>query len=105
MNRRDFAFLSGAAAIVPRAVLAQYTSKRFLIGYLSFPTKDTPLAVEDFLTAMRELGYTEGRDFEMLYRFADFHADRLPQLAVELVQLKPDVIVATATIQAVALKK
>jgi putative ABC transport system substrate-binding protein len=54
---------------------------------------------------MRELGYTEGQDFEMLYRFADFHADRLPQLAVELVQVKPDVIVGPATIQAVALKK
>ena len=54
---------------------------------------------------MRELGYTEGQDFEMLYRFADFHADRLPQLAMELVQVKPDVIVGPATIQAVALKK
>jgi hypothetical protein len=61
--------------------------------------------IEDFLTGMRELGYAEGQDFEMLYRFADFHADRLPQLAIELVQLKPDIIVATATIQAVALKK
>ena len=65
MNRRDFAFLFGAAAIVPRAVLAQNTSIRFLIGYLSFPTKSTPLAVrylEDFLTALRELGYTEGQE-------------------------------------------
>ena len=108
MNRRNFAFLFGAATIVPRAAIAQNTSRRFLIGYLTFPTKDAPLAVrylEDFLTAMRELGYTEGQDFEMVYRFADFHADRLLQLAMELVQLKPDVIVATATIQAVALKK
>jgi len=108
MRRRDFVLLTCAATVTPRTVLAQNTSRRFLIGYLSFPTKDAPLAVrylEDFLNAMRELGYTEGQDFEMVYRFADFHADRLPQLAVELVQLKPDVIVATATIQAVALKK
>lgn len=108
MRRRDFAFLFGAAAMAPRAVLAQATSRRFLVGYLSFPTKDDPLAaryLEEFLTGMRELGYTEGHDFEMLYRYADFHADRLPQLAMELVQLKPDVIVATATLQAVALKR
>jgi putative tryptophan/tyrosine transport system substrate-binding protein len=108
MRRRDFVLLTCAATVTPRTVLAQNTSRRFLIGYLSFPTKDAPLAVrylEDFLNAMRELGYTEGQDFEMVYRFADFHADRLPQLAMELVQLKPDVIVATATIQAVALKK
>jgi putative ABC transport system substrate-binding protein len=108
-TRREFiALLSGATAMVPRAVLAQTISRRFLVGYLSFPTKDNPLAVRylgEFLTGMRELGYTEGQDFEMLYRFADFHADRLPQLAMELVQLKPDVIVTTATIQAVALKK
>jgi len=108
MNRRDFAFLLGAATVAPRAVLAQATNRRFLIGYLSFPTKDNPLAVRylgDFLTGMRELGHIEGQDFAVVYRFADFHADRLPQLATELVQLKPDVLVGVATLNAVALKK
>lgn len=116
MRRRDFiALLSGAIAILPRAVRAQVISSRFRVGYLSYGTqdlnygaKDAPLTTRytgDFLTGMRELGYTEGQDFEMLYRFADFHGDRVPQLAMELVQLKPDVIVGPATIQAVALKK
>jgi putative tryptophan/tyrosine transport system substrate-binding protein len=116
MRRRDFiALLSGAIAILPRAVGAQAVSRRFHVGYLMYGTKDfnygakdAPLTTRylgDFLTGMRELGYTEGQDFEMLYRFADFHADRLPQLAMELVQVKPDVIVGPATIQAVALKK
>jgi putative ABC transport system substrate-binding protein len=54
---------------------------------------------------MRELGYTDGQNFEMLYRFADLHADRLPQLATELVQLKPDIFFAAATLNAVVLKK
>jgi putative ABC transport system substrate-binding protein len=97
-----------AATVAPRAVLAQAANRRFLIGYLSFPTKDNPLAVRyrgDFLTGMRELGHIEGQDFEMVYRFADFHADRLPQLATELVQLKPDILVGVATLNAVALKK
>jgi putative ABC transport system substrate-binding protein len=54
---------------------------------------------------MRELGYADGQNFRMLARFADFDADRLDALASELVQLKPDVIAAAATINAVALKK
>jgi putative tryptophan/tyrosine transport system substrate-binding protein len=54
---------------------------------------------------MRDLGYTEGENVEMLYRFGDFHADRMQPLATELAQLKPDVLVASATLNAVALKK
>ena len=61
--------------------------------------------VGDFLAGMRELGYTEGQNLEMIYRFADAHADRLQPLAVELAKLKPDVLVGSATINAVALKK
>jgi putative ABC transport system substrate-binding protein len=74
---------------------------------LGFAPKDTPLIVgylNQFLTGMRELGYAEGRDFEMVYRYADFHAERLPGLAAELVQLNPDVILGGATIQALAFK-
>jgi len=54
---------------------------------------------------MRELGYVEGRDFEMVSRYADFHAERLPELAAELVQLNPDIILGGATIQALAFKQ
>jgi putative ABC transport system substrate-binding protein len=107
MRRRDFVLLLGTAAMMPRARLAQ-AATRSRIGYLAFPTKDAPLGVRylgQFLTGMRDLGYTEGQDFEMIYRFADFDADRLPKLAVELAQLKPDVLVGAATINAVALKK
>jgi putative tryptophan/tyrosine transport system substrate-binding protein len=106
MRRRDFAFLVCAAAIIPRVVLAQATSRQFRVGSLWLG--NAPLTARyrgEVLTGMRELGYTEGHDFEMLDRFADFHADRFPQLAMELVQLKPDVILAPATINAVALKR
>jgi putative ABC transport system substrate-binding protein len=54
---------------------------------------------------MRELGYEEGSDFELLYRFSDGYADRIPSLAQEVVQLKPDVILATAPDTAVAVRK
>src|SRR6478672_8305289 len=106
MNRRDFVLLFGAVAMKPRAVLAE--PGRPVVGYLGFGTKDAPAFVRylpPFLNGMRQLGYTDGQNFEMLYRFADFHADRLPQLATELVQLKPDVFFAAATFNAVVLKK
>src|SRR5262245_59063040 len=108
MRRRQFISLLVTIAACPQTVLGQTAKKRPVIGWLSFPSKDAPLTVRyvgQFLTGMRELRYAEGRDFEMVYRFADFHADRLPGLATELVQLDPDVIVATTTLQAVALKQ
>jgi putative tryptophan/tyrosine transport system substrate-binding protein len=54
---------------------------------------------------MRELGLIEGRDFDMVFRSAEFHLERLARAAEELVQLNPDIIVAPATLQAVAVKK
>jgi putative tryptophan/tyrosine transport system substrate-binding protein len=54
---------------------------------------------------MRELGYAEGRDFDVTYGMADFHAERLPQVAADMVKLAPDVIEAGATIEAVAAAK
>ena len=54
---------------------------------------------------MQELGYVEGRNFAIIYRYADGYAERLPALAEELVGLKPAVILAPATGQAVAAKK
>ena len=61
--------------------------------------------VDAFLRGMREAGYSEGRDFDIVYRWADGYGERLPKLAEELVALKPDVILAPASGQAVAAKK
>jgi ABC-type uncharacterized transport system substrate-binding protein len=54
---------------------------------------------------MREFGLIEGRDFDMIYGSAEFHPERVPKAAEELVGLNPDIIVAMATMQAVALKR
>jgi putative ABC transport system substrate-binding protein len=108
MRRRQFITLIGGAAAWPFVARAQVTRKRPLIGRLSFGSRDTPLIVRyinGFLSGMRELGYVEGRDFDMTYAMADFHADRLPQVTAELVKLAPDVIVAGATLEAVAAAK
>jgi putative tryptophan/tyrosine transport system substrate-binding protein len=108
MRRRDFIGLLGAILAWPQAVLGQVSKKRPLIGRLSFASRDTPLLVryiDGFLSGMRELGYVEGRDFDITYAMADFHRDQLPRVAAELVNLAPDVIVAGATLEAVAAAK
>ena len=108
MRRREFIGLLATIAACPQTVLGQTAKKKPVVGWLGFASKDTPLVegyLNQFLTGMRELGYTEGRDFEMVSRYADFHAERLPGLAAELVQLDPDVILVGATIQAVAAKQ
>lgn len=58
-----------------------------------------------FLKGMRDLNYIEGRDFEMMYRFSDGYADRLPVIGEEIVRAKPDVIVAAAVDAVVAVRK
>lgn len=58
-----------------------------------------------FRPAMRELGYTEGRNLIIEWRFADGKVERLPGLVRELVDLKVDVIVAVATTSALAAQK
>src|SRR5262245_57834328 len=96
MRRRSFITLLGGAAAWPRAVLAQATARRPLVAFLAWPSlQGEPIStyIRQFLKGMREFGYAEGRDFEMAYRTAEGHSDRLPKLAAELVQLNPNVIV------------
>jgi putative ABC transport system substrate-binding protein len=77
MRRRDFILL-GSAVAWPLVAQAQILPKRRpLIGWLSGGTTEVvkPFAAS-FLDGMRELGYIEGRDFDMAYRFAEGLLDR-----------------------------
>jgi putative ABC transport system substrate-binding protein len=108
MRRREFITLIGGAAAWPIGARAQLSKRPAQIGWLSFYPKDSvsfKRFYQPFLRGLQELGYVEGRDFNMLIRFADGHTEWMPKLAAELVQLDPDIIVAPATIQAVAVKK
>jgi putative ABC transport system substrate-binding protein len=86
----------------PQGVLAQtINKKRPLVGWLSYGESDVAARyLGQLLKGMRELGLIEGRDFEMVYRSAEFHVERLPKAAEELVQLNPDIIVAPARARA-----
>jgi putative ABC transport system substrate-binding protein len=100
-NRRKLVIALGAGALAaPFKLLAQPATKVWRVGYLV--PRSRPVSLEsDFLGAfprgMRELGYLEGKNLAIEWRFADGRYERLSGLAAELVQLKVDVIVANAT--------
>ena len=68
------------------------------IGYLSAASLSTsPARIEAFLQGLRDLGYVEGKNIVIEYRFAEAKLDGLPALAAELVRLKVDLIVTIAS--------
>jgi len=82
-------------ALCGPVVKAQQPKKVPRIGYLSGTSSSATLArVEAFRQGLRELGYVEGKNIVIEYRWAQGKADRLPDLAEELVRLKVDVIVS-----------
>jgi putative ABC transport system substrate-binding protein len=108
IGRRKFITLIGGAAAWPHGVLAQGTAKRPLVALLWWASQNVDPGrtyLQELLTGMRELGYIEGQDFDIVNRGAEGHVERLPTVAAELVELKPSLIVASATIQALAAKR
>jgi putative ABC transport system substrate-binding protein len=101
MDRRTF--LAGAGAMLlaaPFAAEAQQAGKVYRIGWLgSFSPANAAhkSILQNFHQGLRDLGYVEGRDFVMEYRFAEGQADRLPGLAADLVRAHVDVIVTGST--------
>ncbi len=76
-------------------VEAQQPKKVQRVGYLGGPSLSSMSArTQAFRQGLRELGYVEGKNIAMEYRYAEGKLDRLPALAAELVRLKVDVIVA-----------
>ena len=105
-RRRDFLALGSVVIAWPLASFGQVSVKRRLIAWQSSLTQTASSPyIDSFLQGMRDLHYVEGRDFEMVYRFAEGYQNRIPAIAEEVVRLGPDVIVATAVDSAVALKK
>jgi putative ABC transport system substrate-binding protein len=109
IGRREFiTLLGGAAAAWPLAARAQQPSprRRPLIGYLITGTRvGMAFLVTPFLNRLREIGYSEGQNIDIVTRYADADITRLPVLADELVRLQPDVIVAIDPPAALAAKK
>jgi len=77
---------------------AQQSTKVARIGYLSGASSSAiAFRIEAFRQGLRELGYVEGKNIVIEYRYAERQPDRLPALAAELVRLKVDVIVSSGS--------
>jgi putative ABC transport system substrate-binding protein len=94
MKRREFiTLLAGAAASVPLVARAQQKPMP-VIGYFHFATPGyTPMAAA-FLQGLKEMGFTEGQNVAIEYRWAEGQYDRLPAMAADLVGRKVDLIAA-----------
>jgi ABC-type uncharacterized transport system substrate-binding protein len=106
MHRRTFLAGTGTVLLAtPILAEAQQAKKVNKIGYLeagSFRNRDSS---NSFLQGLHDLGYVEGRDFVMEYRLGEGHADRLPELAADLVRARVDVIVTGGTPATMAAKE
>ncbi|MBI3371484.1 MAG: ABC transporter substrate-binding protein [Betaproteobacteria bacterium] len=108
-QRRKLLVVLGASLLAtPFGSFAQKPGKVWRVGFLG-PRKivdvDTDVHFGAFRPAMRALGYVEGKNLIVEWRFADGKVERLPGLARELVNLKVDVIVAVATPSTLAAQK
>jgi putative ABC transport system substrate-binding protein len=97
MRRRDFiALLGGAAAAWPIAARAQRPEKMHRIGFLTLNSGPSP-GTEGFERGLSRLGYMEGQNVIILYRWAAGRKDRLVDLAKELLQLKVELFASQST--------
>jgi ABC-type uncharacterized transport system substrate-binding protein len=104
-RRVVLATMTGCLLGGPLVVSAQQTGKVYRIGFLWDSPAVWPHALEGFRRGLRDLGWVEGRNITIEYRWAEGRFDRLNDLAKELVQLKVDVIVAPTSIYAGAAKR
>jgi putative tryptophan/tyrosine transport system substrate-binding protein len=106
MRRRDFVTLLGGAVFAwPLGARAQ-PAKRPTIGYLGSGTPATQGQwVPPFVQRLRELGWIEGHNLAIEYRWAEGRTERFSEIAAEFVRLKVDVIVTYATPPTLAAKQ
>jgi putative ABC transport system substrate-binding protein len=100
MRRREFITLLGGAAAWPVAGRTQQTDRMRHIGVLMSTAADDPESrarVRALLQGLQELGWIDGRNIRLEYRWGEGLTDRIRDYAVELVALAPDVIVANGS--------
>jgi len=107
LKRRDFIKAAGVSILgFPLAAQAQQPAKLPVIGFLG---ANTPAAqrrsTEALIQRLRELGWNEGRNIAIEYRWAEGSSERSPKLMAEFVELPVDVIVTHAPLNVIAAKR
>jgi ABC-type uncharacterized transport system substrate-binding protein len=107
VNRRAFLRIVPFALLAsPLVATAQPAGKTYRIGFLGNSTAALEAnLVGPFREGLRDLGYVEGRNVQIEYRWADGKYERFPELVAELVALKVDVIVTAGTPAALAVMR
>jgi putative ABC transport system substrate-binding protein len=104
LDRRTF--LAGSGAVLLAGSLtaqAQQAAKVYRIGVLSGSSAaSSKSGMEQFREGLRQLGYVEGQNIIIEYRWAEGQLNRLPQFATDLTRIAPDLIIAVASQAAVA---
>jgi len=105
ISRRAFVAAAVTAVAAPRSGAAQQTGKVYRIGFLWDTPTIWPHALEAFRQGLRDLGWVEGKNIAMEYRWTEGRFERLPSLVEELVRLNVDLIVAPTSIYTGAAKR
>jgi|SRR5688572_16083160 len=104
-RRRFIRTLIGGLCLAPVHVMAQRAAKIYRIGFLWDTPAVWPHALEGFRQGLRDLGWVEGQNIVVEYRWAEGRFERLPSMVDELVRLKVDLIVAPTSIYTGAAKR
>ena len=107
MNKVGWSSILAATMLITLSVTveAQQSGKIFRIGYLDNSTlAGSAVLVKAFLQELNKLGWIEGKNIAIEYRFAEQKSERLAELAADLVRVKVDLIVVVATPAALAAK-
>src|SRR5262245_50487700 len=97
-TRRTFVTLLGGAAAWPLAARAQQPARLPTIGFFGVSTQANWSSwTAAFFQRLRELGWTEGRNLTVEYRWAEGRTELFPEIAADLVRLKVDVIVTVGS--------
>ena len=106
LSRRAALGVALAILVVPALARAQPASKVARVGVLRTQASAAPdTGSEGFRQGLRELGYVDGRNIHLEFRWADGRPERIPALAAQLVQMNVDVLVSGGEQAIVALKR